>query len=392
MRKNLNILFIIIFALIVGAISLFNYIVDPYNILIDRPPELCLYSYPKDLFSAVVKLSKKSKYETLVFGASTTDAFLNFNLFPQNHVMMTSGYITADTLKDYIKFFVKNHPELKTVIFDIEYASYYFDRKDNFPPIKSENLTIKEIARLFLSIDSTIASIDKFKKDPSKILNKERLKYRNKRSEIEDQTNTYSIFNNPDITDKKDIQDIKYGVFTKRNYNHYLKRLKPDIIKYLDEYIEFFEENNINVIYIFPAYHAMMQSKIYKDFDYQQIEEIKRHLANKTKSRIIDFAYINKYTTEDLDKTYLYVDFIHPYSYKYNFYYCVLNNIQKYKNKDVYVELTKENIEDILAEQRKRLKEYVEQNSEKIDLFLSYKINNDFINKSYKNAPDCSSY
>lgn len=392
MGKNLNILFIILFTIIIGGICFFNYVVDPYNILIDRPPELRLYSYPKDLFSTVVKLSNKSKYETLTFGASTTDAFLNFNLFPKNHVMMTSGYVTADTLQSYIKFFIKHHPELKTVVFNIEYASYYFQRKDFFPPLTSKNLTVKEFSRLFLSIDSTIESIKKFKKDPKKILDKNRYKYRNNIREAEKTSEAYSLFNNNEIPNIDEVENTTYGVFSKRNYNHYLQQLNPNIIKYLDEYIDFFEENNINVIYIFPAYHAMLQSKIYKDFDYNQIEEIKRHLANRTNKRIIDFAYINKYTSESLDTTYLYVDLIHPYSYKYNFFYCTLNNLSKYKDKDVYVELTKDNIENVLKEQRKRLEDFVQENNDQIELFLSYKIDNHYINKSFKDAPDCSSY
>lgn len=394
MRKSLNILFVFLFTLILGLISFFNYIVDPYNIIIDRPPELHLYDYPKDLFSSVLKLSTRTNYDTVAFGGSTTDAFINYNLLPKNNAMLTSGYMISDTLQNYVKFFINNHPELKTVIFNIEYASYYFEKKDLFPEINSKNLTIKEAARLFLSIDSTILSIKKFKKDPQRILNKDRFKYRNVKNNLEQYPDSYELFNNNLSIEKDKALNIKYNIFIKRNNNHYMKGLYPNVLEHFDEYINLFESKNINVIYIFPAYHAMLQSKIYLDFDYKDIENIKRHFATKTKTKhkVIDFAYINKYTTEELNKTYLYVDLIHPYSYKYNFFYCVLSNLEKYRNKDVYVELTKDNIEDVLSEQRKRLEEYIEKNKTKINKFLSYNINNYNITKSSSEAPVCSMY
>lgn len=392
MFKNLNILFVMIFVLALGSISFFNYIVDPYNIIIDRPSELQLYNYPKDIFSSVLKLSTKSNYNTLAFGGSTTDAFLNYNLFPKNHAMLTSGYITSDTLKDYIKFFIKNHPELKTVVFNVEYASYYFEKEDKFPEIKNKNLTIKELARLFLSVDSTIESIKKFKKNPKKILDKNRFQHRNIKENIEPNFKAENLFDNTPIINKKDTLDIKYEIFIKRNDNHHIKGLKKNINEYFDDYIEFFDENNVNVIYVFPAYHAMLQSKLYKEFDYSDVEKIKRHIVNKTNKRILDFAYINKYTTEDLEQTYLYADLIHPYSYKYNFFYCVLNNLKEHKNKDVYVELTKENIDKVLSEQRKRLENYVSKNNDKINEFLSYEVDNFYIEKNSKDAPNCTNY
>ena len=390
MFKNLNLLFVFSFILILGIISSFNYIVDPYNIIFDRPPELNLSRYDKDLFAIVLKQSVKSNYNTMTFGGSSTSSFINRDFFPKNHAMLNSGYMVSDTLLNYVKFFVKNHPELKTVIFNIEYASYYFDKKDLFPEIKSSKLTIQEIARLFLSVDTTISSIKKLKKDPKKIFNKTR--YKNKQHKYQEYFNREKLFNNDEITNKTDAEDIEYNVFIKRNNNHYMKGLKKDILEHFEEYINFFEENNVNVIYIFPAYHAMLQSKIYKDFDYKDIENIKRLFATKAKGKVLDFAYINKYTTEDLDKTYLYVDLIHPYSYKYNFFYCTLNNLNAYKDKNVYVELTKDNIEDILSEQRKNLEKYITQNNKQIDTFLSYRIDNYPIQKFTRNAPDCRAY
>ena len=129
--------------------------------------------------------------------------------------------------------------------------------------------------------------------------------------------------------------------------------------------------------------------------NYKDIETIKKFLVNKTGKSIIDFAYINKYTTEDINKTYLYYDINHPFSYKYNLFFCAIDNLEKYKDKDVYVKLTKDNIEEVLFEQRKRLEKYIRENNPYIESFLNEK-NKDSdtktIQKSTKDAPLCSQY
>lgn len=388
MLKKLNLLFITFLIIFVGIIGIFNYIIDPYDLIFDRHKELHLYDYPIDLFPTVMKMSVKSKYSTLTFGASTANSLFNTSLFPEDHVMITNRYMTFETMQNYVSFFVKNHPELKAVILNIDYASYYFRKIDEFPQINGKNLTIKEMARLFLSIDTTLTSIKKLSKDYKRIFKKER--YSNKNFSYDD----FSFENlfNKEFSPNNDADDYEYSVFTKRNNKHYLRGLKPDIIEYFDKYIKLFEDNNIDVFYIFPPYHALLQSQIYKDFNYEDIENLKRFFVERTNKPIWDFAYINKYTSEDLNKSHIYIDIIHPYSYKYNFFYCVFTNIKKYKNKDLYIELTKDNIDSVIIKQRKLLEKYVSTNEDEIDKFLKYSINNESIIKYTKEAPNCETY
>lgn len=363
------------------------------------------------MMGIVLKLSAKSKYDTLVLGGSTTESFINEDNVTTKQAFISYGMLPREVLSNYVNFFIELHPELKTVIFPIEYTSYYFNYKNEFPIIKSKYLSMKEFARLFLSYETTKLSIKKLIEKPKLVFDKNRYK---KKEDIDspftekemtrmiDALDTITTFETFDLgissikTNKKDFDyNFKYNVFINRNYSNYIKNNQTNIINDLNQYIELFQKKNFNVVYIIPAYHAIMQSKIYKQFNYKDIETIKKFLVNKTGKSIIDFAYINKYTTEDINKTYLYYDINHPFSYKYNLFFCAIDNLEKYKDKDVYVKLTKDNIEEVLFEQRKRLEKYIRENNPYIESFLNEK-NKDSdtktIQKSTKDAPLCSQY
>lgn len=401
MFKNLNFLFIFLFLIILGVIGLFNYIIDPYNIIFDRPTNLKLSRDNVNLLGATIKFSSKSKYSTIVFGSSLTTFWINKNLLNRDFAFLAIDMVPKEIVSNYVKFFISIHPETRTVIFPVEYAGYYFDSSQyyqKFPVIKNKNLTIKEFTELFLSNETTKLSLKKLLNNYRLIFNKER--YINNNEDIYHyfDDNSFKLFNNSNNIDIRNRDKNKYVVYVDRNYSYNLKGLQKNTFQYLKENIESFENHNIDVTYIIPPYHALMQSKIYKEFNYEDIENIKRLLTQKTNGRVIDFAYINKYTTENLKDTYLYNDINHPITYKYNLFYCVLNNLKEYKDKNIYVELTKDNIEKVLKEQRLLLEQYISNNHEYINDFLRIvEERNDAskwysIEKNTQNAPACTSY
>lgn len=388
-KKINNILFVFLLFFIMGFIYLFNYFMDPYDLTFDREPSLQLSQYDKDMIGSVLKLSKTSKYDVLVIGASTTNSFiLNDN---QKYAFITYGLIPLEKLLEYTTFFLEIHPEIKTVIFPIEYTSYFVNQPYDFPVIKSKNLTLQESIRLFIALKTTRLSISKFLKHPRSIYYniKETKQYLNREyfQSLSPPRKDIKVIKNPDIK-----ENFTYKVLY--NYQPTLLYIQENVYKYLDKIINLLEDGDFEVQYIIPPYHALLQAKMSKEGKYKDVEDIKRFFVERTNKPVWDFAYINKYTTQNLKTTYLYSNIEHPITYKYNTFYCALINPEKYKGKDIFIDLTKDNIDSVLEYQRDSLQQYILDNNENINDFLDIKDYSKFIEKSTQEIPpseaDCT--
>lgn len=391
--KNSNFLFISLLIIFFSFIGLFNYIIDPYNIFFSKNYNKTLYldEYTPNMTAAILKLSKKSKFNYVVLGGSTT-----YNFFREKHInnkksiyMLKKQRFNIKAQVEYLKFILELHPEIETIIFPIEYVSYFIlDERRIF---LHKKITVKEISRLLFSYEATLKSI---KKQHTLISNQFYIPKQIKEEfELKKETD---IKYNIDIKEEIFDESHKTSILKKRNYSKWLTSgFQEYNYTHLKDLKNIIFKQNKEIIFIIPPYHGLTQAFIYEQNQYEKIENLKRWIVNNfPNSRIIDFAFINKYTKEPIETTYNYVDPVHPIGHLGNLFYCVLNYYNDFKDENIYIELSKENIDDVLKWQRQRLEQYIKENNEYINNFISlpYKFHNLREEKIFYPPNDCSFY
>ena len=371
MEKKQNILFIIVFLLIISAIGLYNYYADPYDIIHNSKQSIYISDYPRNMYSTVIKLSKNRSFEYVALGSSTMQSFLSNYLFKDKKTiyMMTERFDLNQQIK-FLELILSIHPEIKTIIFPIEYPFYYYERdlgQLDVPEEDEKNLTIKEFFNLFLSLRTTLVKITN---------NNEK-----KTSEIV-----------PFKWHKK-----KYKVYYKRNcQNEYMRDFEEPNYFYFNKLKEILNNKQQKIIFIIPPYHGTVQGTIYKKNLHKEVEDIKRYLVNNFKdAEIYDYAFINKFTAESLETTTNYTDAVHPLGHPGHLFFCVLKNPKKFENKKIFIKLSKTNIEKVLSWQKERLKKYIQINQQYINKYMKYtpfEEQNDYIQKEFSPPSNCDYY
>ena len=368
MKKKLNLLFIILFIFIIGLIGIFNYIIDPYDILHSKYNYLHIGDYNKNLIGTLLNISKNKKFNYLIMGSSTTYCFFHRNVIENKSTLfMITEQFDFVSQVEYLKYILDIHPEIDTIIFPIEYAFFSVNDTEKTPEIQNQNMILGYFQNLFFSSETTLKSIKKAYLFISNFPNSlNQIKQENK------------LFSNNDNFNHKITDEIFEGtseapVFEKRNYSDCLnKPINNNKYNALKSLKELMEKKNKKIIFIFPPYHALTQAYIYKTKKNNEIQNLKRYIVNNfPKSEVIDFSYINKYTSEPLSETYNYVDIIHPQGEPGHLFYCTLKYLDEFKKKDLYVKLSKNNIEETINWQERRLEEYIEKNNKNINDFIN---------------------
>lgn len=381
MFKKSNFIFIITFIFIFIFIGAINYYIDPYEILFHKEKSLYLFNTKKELIETTLNLSKKSKFNYVVMGSSTTNDFLNKDiLYDKKTIFMTTNQFDIIKQVDYLDFVLETHPEINTIIFPIEYAFFSIDDVNKTYPVNKKRLTINDISRLLFSKEATQKSV---KKILSNISTPKNIKKRKK-----------PIPEN--INDETFVKKLNLSIFYKRNYKDCIfPPFQKEKFTALEKIKKIVEKRNKKIIFIFPPYHAMAQGAFFIKGKNNEIEYIKKYVTSNFQNvEVIDFAFINKYTSEPLEKTYNYKDIMHPNGEPGHLFYCALKYPNEFKNKDLYIHLTQENIDNTLTLQRKRLKEYTNNNIENINKFMEYEIRswNERIEKEYYPPNNCNGY
>ncbi len=356
-----NLLFVILFILIFCVISLFNYLTDPYNIFFNHNNFLYMSKHNKDMYETILNLSKKIKFDYLVLGSSTTHGLIHKKLVENKKaIYMITTQFDVITQVEYLDFILDIHPEINTIIFPVEYAFYSINDTQRTPSVNKRTITAEDISRLLFSYETTSKSIKKV-------------------SEIIENFLSQRGHNIPPA-DNGNIKEEIFGgtneisVFTKRNYSDCLtksfQKNKYDSIEKLKQIIQ---TKNKNIIFIFPPYHALTQAYLYKINKNDETENIKRYIVkNFPNSKIIDMAFINKYTEEPLEDTNNYRDIVHPVGEPGYLFYCALKYPEAFKNRDIFIQLTPDNIETKLKWQKARLEKYIKLNDNYINTFINY--------------------
>ncbi|MGM9994465.1 MAG: hypothetical protein ACI37R_07045 [Candidatus Avigastranaerophilus sp.] len=372
--KKRNIIIIILGIFIFGSIGFFNYLVDPYGIIHSFPNLLCISDYPRNMYPTVLKLSKKHKYEYLIIGSSATKRFINRSLFNnKNTIYMMTDRFNLSTQIKYLKFILSLHPEIKNIIFPIEYA-FYYSPEEKRPLEKPGNkfITTNDIIKLFFSLDTTLNSIKTIVSDSKNISNKN-----NEQIQCDARYEEHVIFN------KKNF----IGAYKKVTFPH------PNDSE-LEELKNLIEEKNKKITIIFPPYHALIQTIMEEKLP-GKAQNLKQWVVNNfPDSKIIDFAYINNYTAEPIENSINYTDIAHPNGHTNYIFYCALKYPDKFQNKNIFVELSKDNIDEIINIQNEKLKQYSNNNREYIKKFKNYKHKDgiDFVTKNAFVPATCNYY
>lgn len=336
------------------------------------------------MFEPILKISKKYKYDYLIIGGSTANSIIDANLLQnKNLIYMITTQFSFEKMVQYLDFITDIHPEISTIILPVEYAVYSRDYGNKTPDINNKKTTIKDLFKLYFSYDTTRKSINKIIsffpnfQDSLNCLNRHNknlyitdINDKKFCSGIESTENCNTEF---DIKNEKFTKENYINIFDKYTYSHlFNQNFREETYTSLTKFKQIIKEKNKKIIFVFPPYHGLVQAQFYNNEKYNEVESIKKWIVdNFPNQKIIDMAFINKYTQEPLETTLNYIDIVHPLGKPGHIFYCALKYYNQFKDKDIYIELNKDNITDTLKWQKERLENYISKNNQYIIDFVN---------------------
>lgn len=345
-KKVKNIMFLILLCCFFGGIGLFNYSVDPYNVFHNKD-----YMNLHGGFGSVfikMKAYKNIPYSTVIIGGSEVSSMFPCCEFTKkyfNRIAMDDGLphkFFGSLLKPYIDL----HPETEKVIIFINYMSIIYYPEAEIPVYSGKSFNKEEIIKIFFGIDTTKKSIVKIWDKVSTLFYGEEI---------------YEIHQVPKLTDTIDFSEAE------------LAETLADNIKYIDDILNFLDEKNIKYEIVIPPYNGAFLAFINENDKYRKSFETFKIFLTDRVGEIYDFAFINKYTSENmLDKhSYLYNNYNHPDHIFGAKVFKVLYDLE-IADPNIFVKLTKNNINQELIHQRLLVKEYIKNNKETYDQYSKW--------------------
>lgn len=353
--KKKNLLFIIYIFLLVCSIISFNFFVDPYNLFFLKSPILFMNDLPRDLFYISLKAYKSVKSDTLVMGSSETIGMFSLAHFKNDFNFVAVDGIDYSQYYDIIDNYLKLHPETKNVYIFLNYVCLFQDKLSisYLPSFNSKNITIKELARVLLSFDALLKS-----------LNVVISQFKEKNSSLFPSLPSTKIFYNQIDLINEGMNNYDFSALNERNINS-LKRL-----------ILLLENKNINFTFVIPPYSAVYLSIIDEYNNLQsQVEQFKRWLVSvlPASTKIYDFAFVNKYSSLPLHKgnEVYYYNCTHPNIYWGAKLHRIFFNVDNLCDDDrkLFFILNMENIEKVLITQKIILSDYKRSNRKTVDMY-----------------------
>jgi len=343
-KINKNYIFFIVVSVFFVLIGCFNYFVDA-NRLFRRNDYMELFEKTNRMIPFVIEHTKNIKNDTLLIGFS--EPHLNFSEREFNKEYFNQLFFSYNNYKgiyEHIEQYLRLHPETKHVKFFVSYNSFFF-----FFYIEQtlkKNAYFDKFIYLFFSKDITEKNYEKFYWDISnkfhEILNKFIPKT------VKEDSFLYEYIPN----------FIPYSYKSEEE----LDKIEKENYEYIDKIIDLFEKNNIEYEIIIPQYNAIYLVSLDNKKQTKRLERIKRHLVNRA-GVVYDFAFVNRLTSTNLldGSNYIYYLPDHPNKFfgyklfKFLFY-------REDADKDIYLTLTKKNIEQQLKKEDILLRDFIKNN------------------------------
>lgn len=370
-----NLLFVIGALAVIFSVITFNFVVDPYHVFKNK---FCMvvFEIPRKYSHIMLKAYKNVPCDTLFLGDSTVHSLFMYDdlyryFFNQIAIQSVNVDDQYKILKDYLYF----HPETKNVNIFLTYPIFVYNTGRPISSLNRYNFNLQELFFLLLSEETTKKSFEEIKKS--------------KKIDFRDYTNKYLPLDEHKYLSFGYYPNIS---FTNPSDKETVQNMKKVQLPYYEKMISLLKEKNINYRIIIPPYHAIYSSIIYKVPHIQEmIDDIKRMCVELSENDVYDFSVINQYTTQDYDDTnYLYTDFVHPNQILGFKIFKVLHD--NYSEKDLYVKLNKENIEQQIKNNHLQVKNFMNKNEKTVSKYTDFVKYTDYgtgcINKDFNGAPD----
>ena len=332
-KKKTNIIFIIVFILLSIVVGCFNYFVDPYGTRQIKANNFNIYNSPREMVYTYINKTKNIKFDSVVIGGSSTGMVFQPGIFyrdtKENLAALQLEGITPREMYKMLDYFLGLHPEIKKAYVSIEPMQYLRCASSSSIPEKPTNF-IQDFITLYYSHKATSLSIQNIK---------------NRFNKIED--NSDIIFRaNPEMKCNYDV-------------------CEPEHYKYMKLIDDLFLSKNIKRTYFVLPMHSLFLADWYKKGEYKSIENLKREIVKI--APFYDMTYVNKYTKDRFN--WLWWDVLHMSPLLNPYIYEILVYGQKYP--EFSQQITSENINKKLQEQRELIMQYMKDEKDYVDKYIN---------------------
>ena len=359
MKNYKNRIFLMLFIILTLSVILINKFIDPFDCKQNiQSHDITNIIKKIDYIYTSINLTKKEKYDTIYTASSSGSECINFGQLIRRRervAIITHNDINPIEQYNLLKYFLKLHPEVKNVIVSMEIPRYLTCHYEFRIPRKPSN-SLTDFLNLYLSLDATKKSIEKiisYKKEKKEKVNQEEI-------DLEDKNNNVSLFT----------------INTKRRYI-YKKVCEYDNIETLKKIHKLMDEKQLNAIYFIPPVNALYLADVQHQGYYKDVEIFKQKAAEIVP--YYDMGYINKYTTKPIG--FYFRDAVHSNNVAVS--KLILNTLlnNSIYDKDFAVYVSKENVNQVLKEQRNSLFEYISKNNKKINFYVKESMEDFLYNK-----------
>lgn len=333
-----DILFVILLLFFIIIIALFNYVIDPYYIFRDSTiiginnVKTHKYSNKRTIIYSDIKMNNKNKQ--IVFTGNCLLSHYGSGL--DNVAFFTIPVAKVEEVASIIKNMNYLAPNIRTIYWGLFYDDFWNTKNDevndSLQELDSKNMNLKDFINLFFSWNTTKYSIE-------------------------------TVIDSVKNGGKDIIYVYPYREIAKKTYD---KEFTFEALEKVKEVKEFAKERGIELIIYYSPIHVSKKIHIYEKKMWESNQELKRRLAQITD--FYDYSFFNDYNHMPLDENnFNFVDNIHPTNTYNNI---IVNDLLSVEKK-LGVEVTLNNVDDLLENDTKQLEKYIKNNKE-----LSEKIKN----------------
>ena len=316
---------------------------DPYGIKnSNNNNNLNIFYVRKDLCYTAINFTKNNKYDYVIIGGSLINQIIETYLVKDNKKIakLTLPEISIIEIYNLLSYYLKFHPETKNIIVSLEFPCYSYCNEGYSIPLKPTN-KLNDFIKIYYSLDSTKKSLNS----------------------IFDSLNSYIVRNKQQNNNQKNKDFIPYNDKTRYTYDNICVY---DGINGFKKVYRLINHYKLNAYYVLPPTNALFLADLYKQGYYADLEKFKKEIAQITP--YYDMAFINHYTKKPIK--YIFADVLHV-----NHMFLgkkFLNTILNHNiDKDFVTYITKENVNNILTEQKKILLNYIQENETTINNYLN---------------------